>query len=58
MRDVVLALFALAGLVVFLGIIVWRVPEVPLIVVFGVVFLLAAYDFLLELRRGRRNGER
>jgi uncharacterized membrane protein YfcA len=57
MRDVVLALFALAGLVVFLGIIVWRVPEVPLIVVFGVVFLLAAYDFLLELR-GRRNGER
>lgn len=57
MRDIVLAVFALAALVFFLGIIVWRVPEVPLIVVFSFVFLLAAYDFWLELRHRGNGGE-
>lgn len=52
MRDILQAVFSLAGLLVFLGIIVWKVPELPLIIVFGVVFLMAAYDFWLELGRG------
>lgn len=58
MRDIVLAIFALAGLAVFLGIVIWRVPHLPLIVVFTFVFLLAAYDFWLELTTKREENGR
>lgn len=56
MRAVALAVFALAGLAAFLGIVAWRVPHLALIVTFTFVFLLAAYDFWLDLRsRGRED---
>ena len=53
MRDIILAAFALAGVAFFLGILIWRVPELSLIVVFTVVFAMAAYDFWLEVKRRR-----
>lgn len=54
-QDIVMAIVALAGLAFFLGLIVWRVPQTPLIVVFTGVFLMAAYDFWRELRSHRQN---
>ena len=55
--------FAVLGLVLltaFLGIVVWRVPVWPLIVVFAVGIVLAAFDFArtstLRSRRERREG--
>jgi len=52
MIDKLFAVFALLLLASFLGIIAWRVPQLPLIVVFSVVFVMAAYDFWRELRQG------
>lgn len=55
--DLAMALTGLAGLAFFLGLIIWRVPETPLIIVFTGVFLMAAYDFWHELRYHRQNGD-
>ena len=52
-----MAIIGLAGVAVFLGVIVWRVPQIPLIIVFTVVFLMAAFDFWRELRSGPQNGQ-
>ena len=57
MKDITMAVISLAGLAVFLGIIIWRVPQLPLIIVFVLVFLMAAYDFWRELRSSRQNGD-
>jgi hypothetical protein len=54
MRDVVLALFALAAFATFVGILVYEVPQLDLIAVVGVVFLFAAFDFARELMGKRR----
>lgn len=56
MKDIIMAIISLAGLATFLGIIIWRVPQLPLIIVFVVVFLMAAFDFWRELRSRRQNG--
>ena len=53
--DIVMAIVGLAGLAFFLGLITWRVPQAPLIIVFTVVFLMAAYDFWRELSFNKRN---
>ncbi|HEX2256524.1 MAG TPA: hypothetical protein VHG92_07460 [Afifellaceae bacterium] len=53
MRDIFFAVLALACVGVFLGILIWRVPEVALIVVFTVVFAMVVYDFWLELKHRR-----
>ena len=57
MKDITMAIIGLAGLATFLGIIIWRVPQVPLIIVFVLVFLMAAFDFWRELRSSRQNGD-
>ena len=54
MKDNLFAAVALALLVGFLGIIAWKVPQLPLIIVISVVLLMAVFDFWLELRRRRR----
>lgn len=56
-EDIVMAVIGLAGLGFFLGIIIWRVPQTPLIVVFTAVFLMACYDFWRELRSQQQNGD-
>jgi hypothetical protein len=56
MKDITMAIISLAGLSTFLGIIIWRVPQLPLIIVFGLVFLMAAFDFWRELRSSHQNG--
>ena len=54
-QDTVMAVIGLAGLAFFLGLIIWHVPQTPLIVVFTAVFLMAAYDFWRELRVHSQN---
>ena len=54
-QDILMAVMGLAGLAFFLGLIIWRVPQAPLIVVFAGVFVMAAYDFWRELRFHSRN---
>jgi len=53
--DIAMAVVGLAGLAFFLGLVIWRVPELPLIIVFTSVFLMAAYDFWLELQYHKNN---
>jgi Ni,Fe-hydrogenase III small subunit len=59
MIDRIIAVLALAGLAVFLGVFVVRLPrETDLLIVLGVVFLMAAADFAITLFRRRRQGPR
>jgi hypothetical protein len=54
MRDVVLALAALAGFATFAGVLIYEVPHRDLVIVVGVVLLMAAFDFARELfEKGR-----
>ena len=55
-EDIVMAVVGLTGLALFLGIIIWRVPQAPLIIVFTAVFVMAIYDFWRELRSDVRDG--
>lgn len=50
MADRILAILALLILMVFLGILVFRVPELDLIIVTVFVALLACWDFWTNLR--------
>ena len=49
-----LALFALAVFVVYLGVLAVRVPRLDLQIVVGVTVLLAAYDLWTEIGRRKR----
>ncbi len=53
MRDVLLALLALAGFGTFVGILAYEVPEPDLLIVIGVVMLFVVVDFARELWRKR-----
>ncbi len=48
--EKVIAGFALALLIGFLGVIAWNVPQGPLIAVFAIAVVMAIYDFTRELR--------
>ncbi len=52
--DMLLAALALLALAVFLGVLIWKVPEPVLIVVCAIGVLLAAFDFLRDAFGGRR----
>lgn len=53
--DAVFAFLGIALLAAFLTIIVMKVPVWPLILVFGVGVLMAAYDFVRAFRTSRAN---
>jgi hypothetical protein len=54
MRDVLLALAALAAFATFVGILIYEVPQLDLVIVVGIVFVMAAFDFARELFAKRR----
>lgn len=57
MRDVVAGLIGIVMVFVFMGIILWRVPALPLVVISVAVGAMLLYDFALTLRqRENRNG--
>ncbi len=56
MTDRILAIVALITLIVFLGILIFRVPDIDLIIVTVFVALLACWDFWTSLKPG--NGDK
>lgn len=50
LTEKIMAAFALALLIGFLGVIAWNVPLGPLIAVFAIAVVMAIYDFTRELR--------
>lgn len=56
--DRLFALLALAALIGFLGVIASFVPETDLLIVFGLVIVLAVYDFWDTLGSGTGRGDR
>ncbi|ALA19031.1 MULTISPECIES: hypothetical protein [Chelatococcus] len=54
--DRLFGIVAFAAFAAFLAIIVLRVPEPDLIIVFAVVLLMVAWDFWLALRPRRHHG--
>lgn len=51
MTDFLLRLIAFAALVLFLGVLVWKVPRVDLGLVVAISLALAAWDFFGPKRR-------
>ncbi|TWG97914.1 hypothetical protein L598_000200000530 [Mesorhizobium sp. J18] len=56
MVDVILAVIALLGLAAYFIPLIQKVPDAALITVLCIVILMAAFDFALELRFNRKNG--
>jgi uncharacterized membrane protein YfcA len=51
MIDILIAIVSLSVLGSFLGLIAWHVPQAPLVAIFTLIFLMAAYDFWRQLRQ-------
>jgi hypothetical protein len=58
MTNFVTGLIGIAGLFVFLGILLWWIKAVPLIIICVVVGALLAYDFYQSLRQANGNNGR
>jgi hypothetical protein len=56
MTNLITGLIGIAGLIAFLGILLWWTKALPLIIISVVVVLLLLYDFVQSLRTG--NGGR
>jgi hypothetical protein len=56
--DLILAFLALATLIGFVGIVVWKIASIPLTVVAVVVIGMAAYDFWLTAGRNGNGADR
>ncbi len=48
--NLVTGIIGIAGVIAFLGILLWWIKATPLIVIVGVVMLLLLWDFVLSLR--------
>jgi hypothetical protein len=57
-NNLIGGIIGIAGLGVFLGIMLFRVPALPLILICVGVMLLLVYDFLNELRADGAKGKR
>lgn len=55
--DKIIALAALIGFVVFVGVLVWFVREVDLVIVVLIGVCLASYDFFKTLITKRETGD-
>jgi hypothetical protein len=54
MIDRTLAILSLAGLIIFLGVVILYVPDPDLVIVMTLVFAMAAYDFYATAFRNRK----
>jgi hypothetical protein len=57
MMTLITGIIGIAGVMIFLGIMVWWVPAPPLIIIVVGVMALLVYDFVQTLRFGE-NGAR
>ena len=58
MTNFVTGIFGIAGLCVFLGILVWWIKALPLIIIVVGVVALLLIDFVQSLRTANSNGGR
>lgn len=56
--EIVLACLAVLSLGLFLSVIAWRVPDLPLLIVFGAVLAMAVFDFWRTSRQQWRQNSR
>ena len=56
MTNFVTGIFGIAGLCVFLGILLWWIKALPLIIIVAVTLLLLIIDFVQTLRTGNNDG--
>jgi len=56
MTNIVTGIIGIAGISVFLGILVWWIKALPLTIIVVVVILLLIVDFVQSLREGNGNG--
>lgn len=50
LKNIIAGIIGIGGLGLFLGIMLFRVPALPLIVICSAVMLLLIYDFVITLR--------
>lgn len=58
LEDIVLATLAMATLIAFVGIVVWKIAAIPLTIVAVVVISMAIYDFWLTAGQNRNGADR
>ena len=56
--NLITGIIGIAGLVAFLGILVWWIKALPLTIIAAIVVLLLLYDFVLTLIYGENGGRR
>jgi hypothetical protein len=58
MTNVVTGIIGIAGVLAFLGILLWWIKAAPLIIISAGVMGLLVFDFVQSLRPGNNNGSR
>jgi uncharacterized membrane protein len=56
MTNLVTGIIGIAGVCIFLGILLWWIKAPPLIIIVGLVVVLLLVDFVQSLRAGNDNG--
>jgi uncharacterized membrane protein len=56
MTNFVTGIVGIAGVCLFLGILLWWIKALPLIIIVGLVVVLLVYDFVQSLSAGNSNG--
>jgi hypothetical protein len=52
MRDLAAGVIGIAMVFIFMGVILWRVPALPLVIISIAVAVLLLYDFVRAVRYG------
>jgi hypothetical protein len=56
MTNLITGIIGIAGLIAFLGILLWWIKALPLIIIVAVVMLILLYDFVQSLRGNGGSG--
>ena len=54
--TLITGIIGVAGLLAFLGIMLWWVKALPLIIIVGIVLVMLLYDFVQTVRESGGNG--
>jgi hypothetical protein len=58
MTNLITGIIGIAGVIAFLGVLLWWIKAVPLIIICVIVMALLIYDFVQSLRSANGNGAR
>lgn len=56
MTNIITGIIGIAGMLVFLGILLWWIKAIPLIIICAIVMALLIYDFWQSVRPTNGNG--